>query len=198
MAEELIEVGAGYAESDDFEVADTATVIGFSAAGGPLPTAARVEVQMLGSSGAYTPIGEINVNAPAIFLSTPGVYRFVRHQTGASVGVYGYASQGGGGGGTTTADQGAAGTDPWLVETAEDGTTWAPALLAVDDDDGTVAAGAKMVSVKNTGDGAGTVAGGALPAGETVTWQAPPGALLGAVAYDASDTAFLIATLAPA
>lgn len=103
--------------------------------------------------------------------------------------------------------QGAPGADPWPVTgpltdaqlrssavpvTISTTPETLAASLATATAAGTVAAGAKMVSVKNTGAAAATVAGGSLPAGETVTWVAPDGAVLGAVAYTGSASAALL------
>lgn len=57
---------------------------------------------------------------------------------------------------------------------------------------GTVSAGAWAVSVANTGDAAGTIAGGSIPAGTEITWRCPVGSTLAAIAYDATGTTFLI------
>jgi len=57
---------------------------------------------------------------------------------------------------------------------------------------GTVAAGALSVSFANIGTASATVAGGALPQGYSVTFDAPKGDTLAAIAYTASATATLL------
>lgn len=73
-------------------------------------------------------------------------------------------------------------TQSLSVVPASDGTL-TPSLLQTTEA-GSVAAGAKMISIKNLGTAAVVVAGGSLPAGETVTWNTTFGTL-GAVAYAA-------------
>lgn len=58
---------------------------------------------------------------------------------------------------------------------------------------GTVAAGARSVSIANSGTADATVAGGSLPAGAAIAWDAPVGASLGAITYDATGTTLMIA-----
>lgn len=72
-------------------------------------------------------------------------------------------------------------------------TARTPALTSVTAS-GTVAAGSRMVSVKNVGAAAGTLAGVAFPAGQSVTWLAQGNDTLGSVAYNATGTTYLIAT----
>jgi hypothetical protein len=57
---------------------------------------------------------------------------------------------------------------------------------------GTVAAGALSVSFANIGTASATVAGGAPPKGYSVTFDAPKGDTLAAIAYTASATAPLL------
>ena len=56
---------------------------------------------------------------------------------------------------------------------------------------GTVAAGAVMVSILNTGTTAATVAGGQLLPGASITWSPPKGETLAAIGYTATATATL-------
>lgn len=58
---------------------------------------------------------------------------------------------------------------------------------------GTVATGARSVSFANSGTADATVAGGSLPAGAAIAWEAPVGAALAAVAYDATGTTLMVA-----
>lgn len=57
---------------------------------------------------------------------------------------------------------------------------------------GAVAAGASSVAIANTGSAAGTALSTTLPAGATIEWRANGFDTLGAIAYDASGTEFLI------
>jgi hypothetical protein len=61
---------------------------------------------------------------------------------------------------------------------------------------GNTAAGLNGVSFFNNGSIAATVAGGSLPAGQSVTFQANGTDTIGAIAYVATGTSLLIATLA--
>lgn len=56
--------------------------------------------------------------------------------------------------------------------------------------------GKRSVSFANVGSADGTVGGVTLKAGEQVTFDAPAGAILADLAYNATGTTFLIATLA--
>jgi len=60
---------------------------------------------------------------------------------------------------------------------------------------GNTTAGARMVSFQNTGTANATVAGGTLPPGQTLTFEAPSDATIGAISYVATGTTLLIATL---
>ena len=60
---------------------------------------------------------------------------------------------------------------------------------------GTVAAGATSVGFSNEGTVAATVAGGALPAGRTVSFIAPDGDTLAAIAYTATGTTLVVASV---
>ena len=60
---------------------------------------------------------------------------------------------------------------------------------------GTVASGCVSLSIANTGATSGTVLGASLPSGVTVDLEASWGDVLGAVAYDATGTTFLILEL---
>lgn len=57
---------------------------------------------------------------------------------------------------------------------------------------GNVAAGAKSVSFLNNGAANGTLKGKAFPVGTSVTFTAPLNDTLGAIAYDASGTSYII------
>lgn len=67
-----------------------------------------------------------------------------------------------------------------------------PSLMAVTDT-GEIPAGARSISIANAGDVAATVAGGSLSPGVSVSWEAPVGASLAAIPYDATSTQLLIA-----
>lgn len=60
---------------------------------------------------------------------------------------------------------------------------------------GTVAAGATSVGFSNEGTVAATVAGGSLPAGRTVSFIAPDGDTLAAIAYIATGTTLVVASV---
>lgn len=60
---------------------------------------------------------------------------------------------------------------------------------------GTVAAGATSVGFSNEGTVAATVAGGTLPAGRTVSFIAPDGDTLAAIAYTATGTTLVVASV---
>lgn len=60
---------------------------------------------------------------------------------------------------------------------------------------GTIAAGANSVSIANVGAADGTVAGVTLKAGETINFDAGQSNTLTSIAYDASETTFLIITI---
>lgn len=57
---------------------------------------------------------------------------------------------------------------------------------------GTVTAGAKSVNIKNVGSAVGTVLTVNLPVGETLSFTTTGNDTLGAIAYDATGTTFLI------
>lgn len=65
--------------------------------------------------------------------------------------------------------------------------------LTTSDGAGVVAAGYRSISIGNVGAFPATVAGGELPAGASVHWEAPVGASCAALSYDASGTSILIA-----
>lgn len=77
---------------------------------------------------------------------------------------------------------------------ATSGGTYAAAITS-STTTGTVAAGTFSVSFNNTGSAAATVAGGSLPAGSIVSFEAPNGGTLDAIAYDGTGTTLLISTL---
>jgi len=56
-------------------------------------------------------------------------------------------------------------------------------------------AGLHMVSFYNSGSANATIAGGTLAAGLTITFEAPVGQTIGAIAYNATGTTLVIATL---
>ena len=58
---------------------------------------------------------------------------------------------------------------------------------------GTIAAGSVSVTIQNTGASAGTVLGVSLPAGKTISFAG--NTQIGAIAYNATGTTFLITTL---
>ena len=57
---------------------------------------------------------------------------------------------------------------------------------------GTITAGASSVAIANIGSAAGTVLGTSFPANATIEWSANGFDTLGAIAYDATGTEFLI------
>lgn len=61
---------------------------------------------------------------------------------------------------------------------------------------GSVSAGKMAVTIANAGANAGTVLGTSLKSGEAVSFTAGDGAVLTAIAYDASGTEFTIAAVA--
>ena len=74
--------------------------------------------------------------------------------------------------------------------TAPAGGTVTPGFLSTSAS-GTVAAGARSVSIANSGGAVGTALGTNVPVGVTVSWGANNGTL-GAIAYNATGTTFLI------
>jgi hypothetical protein len=83
-----------------------------------------------------------------------------------------------------------------LLITAESGTgtTVTPGLIRPTTS-GTIAAGKNSASFYNAGAVSGTLLGVTLAVGETVSFSAPGGYVLDAIAYDATGTTFLIGTL---
>ena len=75
MATELIETGAGAAESADITVAAGEAVTVCLKAFEPY---ARVKVQMKDDGDDYVTIGEINAQRPATSIASPGTYRVAR------------------------------------------------------------------------------------------------------------------------
>lgn len=100
-----------------------------------------------------------------------------------------------GGGGTTnglTDAQLRAAPVPVTISGAAATVVRTPALLSTTTT-GTVAAGATSVGFSNEGTVAATVAGGSLPAGRTVSFIAPDGDTLAAIAYIATGTTLVVA-----
>jgi hypothetical protein len=60
---------------------------------------------------------------------------------------------------------------------------------------GTVSAGKLSVAITNFGDASGTLLGNSFPAGASISFTAPRGQTLGAIAYNATGTTFLITGL---
>jgi hypothetical protein len=71
-------------------------------------------------------------------------------------------------------------------------TTVRDANVTVESSSGTVAAGARSLSIANSGIAAGTVQGELIAAGMTYSWQAPNNDTLNSVSYDATGTTLVI------
>ena len=87
-------------------------------------------------------------------------------------------------------------TEATLVEVRDrslpTGTTKTPGITSVSSS-GTIAAGAQSVAIANIGTVAGTVKTQSFPANASVSWSViNPLDSLGAIAYDATGTTFLI------
>lgn len=61
------------------------------------------------------------------------------------------------------------------------------------DDAGTIASGAKMISIKNIGAGDLQIGATQLPPGESLIWHAPENGVLDGISYDATGTEMLCA-----
>lgn len=124
---------------------------------------------------------------------------------------YSSAEAGGGGGavtiadgadvalGTTTDAAGAASVVGQLKQISTNTTpgaakTFTAAITTVSAA-GNVAAGAVSAAFLNSGAAAVTVAGGSLPAGQIVNFEAPAGGTLNAIAYDGTGSTLVISTL---
>jgi hypothetical protein len=79
-----------------------------------------------------------------------------------------------------------------LFEAGGGSTQRTPSLTSVTSS-GTIALGARSVSIANIGAAAGTVLGTSVGAGVTVTFTAQSPDTLAAIAYNATGTTFLIA-----
>lgn len=93
---------------------------------------------------------------------------------------------------------GASGAAPTMVSPADPlpvvlpAAQRTPGLVRVSNNS-VVTAGARRVSIANVGAVAGTLLGATLQPGEVVTYEATAGETLGAIAYNATGTEFLIA-----
>jgi hypothetical protein len=75
----IIASGKTQASSLDFTVtAGTPTTILISSAAGAVSPDARASIQQKAASGAYVPLGELNVGAPAFTIFGAGTFRVVR------------------------------------------------------------------------------------------------------------------------
>lgn len=85
MASELLATGSTAANSTDLVVsAGTPVTVALK---GVIAGDAAVTIQLKDDAGAYMPVGKLDASLPAIAITAPGTYRFVR-ANGVTCGVF--------------------------------------------------------------------------------------------------------------